>query len=293
MRGSNTQHTETGGHCRRALVIGGSMAGLTAARVLAKYFDKVVIVERDQLSEGPEPRKGVPQARHVHALLSRGRQILESLFPGFENQLFASGAVNLDAGRDIAWLSRLGWGPRFASNVPLLACTRDLMDWALRAQLKEMNSVSFLGDCDVVGLVADASRRRVAGVQIRLRTVSARGLGQTKEVSADLVVDASGRSSQAPRWLEELGYCRPKKVIVNAGHGYSSRLYRMFPDSKRDWRALYVQPAPPRDVRGGLIFPVEGERWLVSLWGGSKDYPANDEAGFLDFARSPSHAATI
>jgi 2-polyprenyl-6-methoxyphenol hydroxylase-like FAD-dependent oxidoreductase len=160
------------------------------------------------------------------------------------------------------------------------------MDWALRAKLKTMNSVAFLGNCDVVGLLTDASCQRVTGVQMRVRTPSLPSPGETTEVRTALVVDASGRTSQAPRWLEALGYCAPKEVIVNADHGYSSRFYRIFPDAKRDWRALYVQPAPPTDVRGGLIFPVEGNRWLVSLWGGAKDYPPNDDAGFLKFARS-------
>jgi hypothetical protein len=120
------------------------------------------------------------------------------------------------------------------------------MDWALRAQLKQMNSVSFLGNCDVVGLLPDVSYRRVTGVQMRVRTPSLPALGETTEVRADLVVDASGRTSQAPHWLEALGYSGPKEVIVSAGHGYSSRFYRLFPDAKRDWRALYVQPAPPQ-----------------------------------------------
>src|SRR5262245_51729796 len=269
-----------------AVVVGGSMAGLTVARVLAKHFKRVVNVERDSLPEGPESRRGTPQARHVHVLLLRGRRILGRLFPGFDNQLIASGAADLDAGSDVAWLSRMGWGPNFVSNLPLVACTRDLMDWALRTQLKEMNSVSFLENRDVVGLLPDGSCQRVTGVQMWVRTPSVPAAGETTEVIADLVVDASGRTSQAPRWLEALGYRGPKEVIVSAGHGYSSRFYRMFPDAKRDWKALYVQPAPPEDVRGGLILPVEGDRWLVSLWGGTMDYPPNDEAGFLEFARN-------
>ena len=67
---------------QRAVVIGASLAGLLAARVLRDAFDEVVLVERDRIPVRPEPRSGVPQARHIHVLLVRGAQILEALFPG-------------------------------------------------------------------------------------------------------------------------------------------------------------------------------------------------------------------
>ncbi len=79
-----------GGHA--AVVIGGGMAGLLAARVLSEHFERVRIVERDGFPEGPSFRKGVPQARHLHTLMARGRLIVNELFPGIEDELVEAGA---------------------------------------------------------------------------------------------------------------------------------------------------------------------------------------------------------
>jgi pimeloyl-ACP methyl ester carboxylesterase len=82
-----------GGH---AIVIGASMGGLLAARALADHFDQVTILERDALPQFCEPRKGVPQGRHTHGLLARGREVLEQLFPGLGEELVAEGAISGD-----------------------------------------------------------------------------------------------------------------------------------------------------------------------------------------------------
>jgi 2-polyprenyl-6-methoxyphenol hydroxylase-like FAD-dependent oxidoreductase len=107
---------------------------------------------------------------------------------------------------------------------------------------------------------------------------------------------ADGRNSRLPQWLAALGYEPPEETVVNSFQGYASRFYRPPAGFKADWKALYIQQAPPDDPRGGLISPVEGGRWLVSLVGGDGDYPPTDEAGFLTFARklrSPALYAAI
>jgi 2-polyprenyl-6-methoxyphenol hydroxylase-like FAD-dependent oxidoreductase len=83
-----------GGH---ALVVGGSMAGLLAARVLADQFEQVTVVERDLLPEGVENRKGAPQGRHVHALLPRGLAGTERMSPGLVGELISDGAIAFDS----------------------------------------------------------------------------------------------------------------------------------------------------------------------------------------------------
>ena len=75
-----------------AVVLGGSLAGLLAARILADHFDEVTVIERDAYTETTAARKGIPQANHVHGLLVRGRQILEELFPGVQDEMIAAGA---------------------------------------------------------------------------------------------------------------------------------------------------------------------------------------------------------
>lgn len=114
-----------------AFVVGGSMAGLFTARVLADHFEAVTLIERDSFPEGPEFRKGVPQSRHVHVFLARGQRIAGRLFPGLEEDLIFSGAEVVDVGEG-AWLTPAGLAPRFHSGIPLLTCTRNLIEHAVR-----------------------------------------------------------------------------------------------------------------------------------------------------------------
>ncbi|HZS08922.1 MAG TPA: FAD-dependent monooxygenase [Blastocatellia bacterium] len=271
---------------RRAVVIGGSMAGMLAARVLAEHYERVTVIERDSFPEGPESRPGTPQARHLHGLMLRGRQIIEQLFPGLNDELVAAGAINIDAGSDIAWHTPGGWGVNFRSGLEVLAFTRDLLDWAIRRRLKQFDNVRFVEECDVTGLLGDEVGRGVDGVRVRFRHLPADILAGEKELRADLVVDATGRASGMPQWLEALGYEAPAETVVNAHLGYASRLYRIPAGFKADWKAVFLQAAPPDRTRAGIIFPVEGDRWILTLGGGDRDYPPTDEAGFRAFARS-------
>jgi len=123
----------------------------------------------------------------------------------------------------------------------------------------------------------------VSGVGVQYREARP---GAPAEYEADLVVDASGRSSRAPDWLEKLGYGRLEESHVNAFLGYASRLYTPPVNFKRNWQVLFIQTRPPNGTRGGAIFPLEGGRWLVTLAGTAHDYPPTNEAAFLEFARS-------
>jgi 2-polyprenyl-6-methoxyphenol hydroxylase-like FAD-dependent oxidoreductase len=269
-----------------ALVIGGSMAGMLAARVLADHFKRVTIVERDRFTEeGPVPRKGVPQARHVHALLKRGRITLERHFPGIGEELVAAGAPSLDMAKDIAWLNPAGWGVRFPSDLGFVAFSRDLLDWHVRRRLAAgYDGVRLLKGYDVTGLIPDAAGTGVAGVRVRTRNRTGGSGGE--KLRADLVVDATGRASRAPEWLEALGYPRPKETMINAHLGDASRVYRRPTSFRADWKMAFVQAAPPEVTRGALLLPIEGDRWMLTLAGRDRDYPPTDEAGFMEFARS-------
>ncbi len=262
-----------GGH---AVVIGGSMAGLLAARVLSDHFARVTVIERDRFPEEPVPRRGVPQAHQLHVLLRRGRVILERLFPGLGGELVSAGCPVVDMANDLAWLTPAGWGTRFPSELALISFSRDLLDFGVRRRLSA-SGVCFLEERDVLGLLPGAGG--VAGVRVRSRA------GE-EEVGADLVVDATGRGSLAPRWLAEIGYPRPEETTVDAHLGYASRLYARPPNFRAGWKGVYVQVAPPDFTRGGVLFPIEGDRWMATLVGGDRDYPPTDERGFMDFARS-------
>src|SRR5262249_52787428 len=161
---------------------------LLAARVLAEHFDRVTVLERDRIPLVPVPRKGVPQARHAHALLARGQQVLEELFPGLEQELVAAGAVRLDAADDIAWLTPPGWGVRFRSGLSMLSAGRDLLEWGARLRVAQLPRVRFLEEVDVTCLLTDAATTAVTGVALLHRPAG--GAAMPEELEADLVVDA-------------------------------------------------------------------------------------------------------
>src|SRR5262245_4803436 len=153
---------------RHAVVVGGSMAGTLAARVLADHFDAVTLFERDRFPETPAARKGLPQGRHAHALLERGRRIVEQLLPGLTGELVRAGATLLDFTRDFAWLTPSGWYVRFPSDLRMLACTRDLIDWGVRGRIAALPNVRVRQGADIAGLIrGPGAGARVEGVRLR------------------------------------------------------------------------------------------------------------------------------
>jgi flavin-dependent dehydrogenase len=264
---------------RHAVVLGGSLAGLLAARVLSRHFSRVTLIERDRYPGSPVPRNGVPQGRHVHVLLLRGLRILESLLPGFTSEVEAAGGALLDSANDFDWLTPGGYAPRFESGLPFLAVSRPAIDWVVNRRVRSLRNVTILEASDVLGLTR--SQGGIDGVRAR-----ARGGSETVTIPATLVVDATGRGSRTPEWLEVLGYETPRETMVNAHFGYASRIYRRGPESQAGFRAVYSQAMPPQVTRLGLAFPIEGGRWMVTLAGGGGDYPPVREDHWLDFARS-------
>jgi 2-polyprenyl-6-methoxyphenol hydroxylase-like FAD-dependent oxidoreductase len=273
---------------RHAIVIGASLAGLLAGRVLAEHFDHVTLVDRDTLPEGPESRKGVPQGRHIHVLLARGSQLLEQSFPGLAEELAAAGATPIDWAADCRWFNFGGWKPRFTSGLTSCVGSRELLEWHIRRRVAGYSNLHWLSECDVTALLTDENRKRVTGVRIRPRPSSDHSVDGQLETTlpADLVVNASGRDSRAADWLRTLGYPAPGEERINSFLGYASCCYERPRHWQADWQALILSATPPQSSRGGVIVPLEGGRWLVTLAGAARDYPPTDEAGFLDFARS-------
>ncbi len=267
-----------------AVVIGSSIAGLTSARVLIDHFARVTIIERDRLPDTAEFRSGAPQARHVHVLRLAGQRILEQQFPGLVDELLAGGAEAVNAGNEAEFFLFGRWrGPRYRSKIVSVSSSRPLLESTIYRRLAVHPRVSVIQEHDVVGLMADEAGARVTGVRLRHRGESS---APVTELAADLVVDASGRGSKAPLWLEELDFTPPRETVIDAFPGYTSRLYRRPAGAQQGWKTMYIIPTPPNSPRGGVIVPIEGDRWLVTLIGMGGDYPPADEAGFLAFARS-------
>ena len=184
---------------RHAVVVGGSLAGMLAARVLSDHFDGVTLLERDRFPETPAARKGLPQGRHVHGLLERGRGVMERFLPGLTGELVRAGAEPLDSTRDVAWMSPYGWYVRFPGDLLLLASTRDLIDWGVRRRVAALPNVRIHQGADVAGLIrGPGDGARVAGVRLRSRTADAGVDRGGAELAADLVVVADGRNSRLP-----------------------------------------------------------------------------------------------
>ncbi|MFB0627516.1 FAD-dependent oxidoreductase [Streptomyces sp. AB3(2024)] len=264
-------HSEGRDH---AVVLGAGLAGLLTARVLAERFARVTVVERDELPRGgPEFRPGVPQSRHAHVLWARGLEAMERLLPGITGELTAGGAVLLDSPRDFLWLSPADWfGPLPGTRV--LLASRELTEWTLRRAVLRDPRIEVRTGRLATGLVAGPDGRSVAGVTLR----------EDGPVPAGLVVDATGRTSKTPAWLAALGLPAPAVTRYDSHLGYSSRTYRIPPDPERRWRGMYVQGRPD-SPRGGVLVPVDGDRWLVTLIGNGEHAPPTKDPGFLEFAR--------
>ncbi len=254
-------------------MVGGSLTGLVAARVLADHFRDVVLVERDRFPDGPDARKGVPQARHLHVLLKGGERILRHYFPGLREELLQDGASLLDMAGDTRWRFFGGWKRRFRSGLEVLSQSRALLEWKVRRRVASWPGVRIHDGAAASGIAVAADR--VCGLEL--------DGGET--LAADLVVDASGRGSRMPQWLQWHGYRPPEETDVGVDVGYASRFYRRPRGTPADWQALMIYPRRG-GTRLGVLFPAEGERWTVTLVGWFGDHPGSEDAAFIDFARS-------
>jgi 2-polyprenyl-6-methoxyphenol hydroxylase-like FAD-dependent oxidoreductase len=278
---SSTSNRSRAGH---ALIIGSGIAGLIAARVLSDTFDRVTIVDRDYLSDKPEARQGVPQARHPHTLMKRGQDILEQHFPGLTADLLAHGALPIDASREVAFYVAGQWRkPTRHADTMSIAMSRPLLEATIYRHVTANPRIEIMAAHDIIRLAVDAKRERVTGVVVHDR---AGAPSAEKRLTANLVVDASGRYSRVPQWLQQLGYELPTEVTVNAFTGYSTRLYQRPANFATEWQAMYIRPTLLTGSRGGMIIPVEDQRWIVALIGMNGDYPPTTEAGYMDYARS-------
>jgi len=260
---------------KQAIVIGASMGGLLAARALTEHYAQVTLLERDHFPTLGENRKGVPQGRHAHGLLAQGLRIMEGFFPGLTQDLVQQGARRGDIIGNSYWYQNGGFHAQFDSGLVGLLLSRPLLEGYVRQRLLALPGVKVLSGVKVEGLLAEDGP--VRGVRL-----DADGLG---ELTADLVVDASGRGSQAPKWLEAVGFERPQEEMVKVDLAYATRIYRRRPQDFGGKDAFIIGSNAP-EPRGGVALYIEGDRWIVSLAGFLGDHPPTDERGFLEFARS-------
>ena len=263
-------------HTDHAVVVGASMGGLLAARVLSETYASVTVVERDRLDDGPHPRRGVPQGRHAHGLLTRGREVLEELFPGLTAELTGSGVPSADVQSGFRWVNEGRLLCQAPSGLTGLGVSRPLLEARVRARVRALPNVVIASGCDAAGLAASTDSSRVTGLRVLSRDAD----GSADVLPADLVVDATGRASRGPQWLEALGYQSPEAERVHIGLAYASRSYRRAA-SDPDGVAIAATPAVPR---GGVMIAQEDDRWIVSFGGFLGAAPPLDHEGYTAYA---------
>lgn len=264
-----------------AIVIGGSMAGLMTTRVLSEHFERVTLIERDALPDANASRKGVPQGRHVHGLLAFGLTNMRHYFPDLREALAADGAVVGDMAERFRWHQYGTYKLQYNSGFEGVFMSRPLLEQHVRRRVLALPNVKVLASTDVEGIIFNSDRTRVTGVQLRGDVSGKPG----ESIDAALVVDCTGRGSRSPAWLEQAGYVRPQESSVHIDIGYATRIFRRKPSDLPNADAVMISASPPLTRRMGVLFPIEGDRWICSLGGWHGDHAPTDEAGFMRYAK--------
>jgi 2-polyprenyl-6-methoxyphenol hydroxylase-like FAD-dependent oxidoreductase len=270
----------------RAVVLGASMGGLFAARVLSEFFRTVTVVERDALPDDPANRRGVPQGRHTHLLLPRGAQIVEELFPGILDELVADGTpvwidgdlckIHLSVGgHEVLRSGKMAIEPKaMAMYLP----SRPLLECHVRRRVQAMPNVTILGGRDVAELMANSDCSHVTGA----RVVNRDG-GAEQELAADLVVDAMGRGAHTPAFLESHGYGRPDEDHIAMRTTYASQRLQI-PRGTLNEKFVNISPVQGRPT-GMFLVGNENDTWIFTVFGMLGHEPPRDLAGMLSFAK--------
>ncbi|MFG1996330.1 FAD-dependent oxidoreductase [Actinoplanes sp. NPDC048988] len=258
----------------RAVVIGGSLAGLLAARVLSDTYEKVLVFDRDELPASAVPRRGVPQGRQAHGMLAGGALAIGALIDGFTPDLVSAGAVVGDAAADIQWY--LDGHPILAhrSGLPTVMGSRALVEHVVRRRVAAIANVEVIGSTEVTGLRTAADGSGVTGVWLAQ---------PDRLVDADLVVDAGGRGSRSPVWLGRLGLPTVREETVELGLSSVSRHFRSR-GRHLGGRLGGNSPAHPGQPHSGLVLAEENDTWVVSMNGWFGETPPTDLAGMLAYA---------
>jgi len=270
---------------QHAVVIGGSLAGLMTARVLADHFEAVTVLERDHIEPRPVLHKSIPQGHHLHGLLRGGQQVMASLYPGFLDKLDTLGAVRCRIGKELVYYLPTGKAFSITGTVreprdlgfDITCHSRGLLEHGVRQCTLAHTNVTCHSASPVHGLVYEDGR--VCGVRY----------GQSGEIhtmAADFVVDAGGRKSQAPRWLAECGFPVPEETTIGVDIAYASTKFRVPAEYDEPERLLIFFGPPPDFPNGGIMEIIENNTWHVTLVGRFGAYPPHDEAGFFAFAKS-------
>lgn len=270
-----------------AVVIGGSIAGLCAARVLAEHYRHITVYERDALPDGPDSRAAVPQDRHVHMLMARGAQEFETLFPGLLADMVDAGVPILQNRPDAIHFGAAGHvlgtdhtlRDAFTAYVP----SRPHLEWQIRRRVAAMDTVDIV-HAAVTEPVYDPARRAVTGVRL--------AGDDTADVVADLVVDATGRGTRLPVWLQQWGFGRPPEQTVKVGISYATHKMRVADNAAVAEKVVVAGATHARPLGLGMLFYEDGN-WNLTTFGVAGAQPPDTFDGMRALAQQilPPHLA--
>lgn len=266
----------------KAIIIGGGIAGKLADRVLSDKFKEVIILEKDQKSMDPTPRKGARQGEHLHALLHAGQYGMEELFPGITEKFYSSGAIKINSTMDLSWYHHGGWKLRYDGGYTTTLQTRPHLEYHIEQYLEQIPNITSKYQVTVKNFLYQTDEYRINGVKIQLPNK------KTEQIYADLIVDTSGATSLTSTWLHKKGITIPQEK-VEIGLTYVSQKFNLPENPKRDWKIKLIYPNPPQEKVGGTISKVEGDQYIVTMIGylnaiSEKEIIKKDD-GFLELAK--------
>jgi 2-polyprenyl-6-methoxyphenol hydroxylase-like FAD-dependent oxidoreductase len=272
---------------KQAVVIGAGIGGLVAARVLSDHFERVVVLERDELPQRATPRPGVPQGKHPHSLLAGGLIALNELFPGFTDSAMQAGGHAADVGADVqVEYPGMAAYPRRRLDMPIVLMSRPQLERVIRTQLAKCGNVNVNDGCTQVSIVGTSNRHAVTGVVYENRE------GARIEMPADLVVDASGRGLPTLEFLERIGLPHPEETVIGVDINYATALYDLPGIATPDFKTSITLAQAPEKSRSGCTVLREDGLWFVLLVSRGADRSPADEGAFIAFSRDLSTSTT-
>jgi 2-polyprenyl-6-methoxyphenol hydroxylase-like FAD-dependent oxidoreductase len=256
-------------------VIGGSLAGLCAARVLSDFYNRVTVYERDELPDGPANRAAVPQGRHVHLLMARGAAEFDAHFPGLLDDMVAAGVPMLENRPDCIHFGAaghvLGTATTLRDEFTAYVPSRPHLEWQIRRRVAKIPNVEMV-HAAVAEPRYDAAQQRVTGVVLDSRDA----------VDADLVVDAAGRATRLPVWLEQWGFGRPREDTVDVGIAYATHQVHI-PEGLLKEKVVVAGASRAEPIGLGMLLYEDGN-WGLTTFGIGKVEPPQNFAEMCDVA---------
>ncbi|WP_280466052.1 FAD-dependent oxidoreductase [Nocardia brasiliensis] len=262
-------------------MVGAGITGLAVAAAISPYFESVVLVERDTVPEGEGFRPGVPQARHPHGLFVRGAQALEVLLPGLLKSMEEDGSPTFDLGEHTDMRIRGRTPHRLTLDLQMQTFTRNFLEYRMRRRVLNIPGIELKDGLVVSGLLHDATSCRIVGIEAHETHSRAAGANFPRAIYADLVVDASGRTSKLAHWLSSIGYKPPPPVISDSGLTYVSCVYPSAELLTPTCQFAYEFGG----TKGAAALEVENGRMMLLMIGTKGDSPPTNYEGFVEWSK--------